>query len=96
MLEAHKEQFDEQSDSYLDAFDCRFYLKKLVKELVNTGIAGTRIDYEFYWVTAEWLCRYWPESLCIRWNEPFGNRHKLHGLLRSLLPYAELILLDGV
>ena len=30
----------------------------------------------------------------IRWDEPFAKRHKLHGLLRSLLPYAELILLD--
>ena len=139
MLEAVKEQFDEQSDSYkaelldqmfaarfrtasqlerfhellcfmraypdgprvlkrselaLAAFDRRADLKKLAKELVNTGIAGTRIDYEFYWVTAEWLCRYWPESIRIRWNEPFANRHQLHGLLRSLLPYAELIFLD--
>jgi len=75
-------------------FDARSDLKKFAKELVNTGISGTRIDYEFYWVTASWLCRHWPESLRVCWNEPFARRHNLHELLRSLLPYAELILLD--
>jgi hypothetical protein len=83
-----------RSTRLLDTFDLRADLKKLSKNLVNTGIAGTRIDYEFYWVTAEWICRYWPESLRIRWDEPFVNRDKLHDLLRALLPYAELILLD--
>ena len=81
-------------DTLLDGFDLRSDIKKLAKDLVNTGISGTRIDYEFYWVTAEWLCRYWPEALQVRWDEPFANGHKLHGLLRSLLPYAETILLD--
>lgn len=84
----------ERVDTLLDCFDLRSDLKKLAKDLVNTGIAGTRIDYEFYWVTAEWLCRHWPEAIEVRWREPFVNGHKLHVLLRSLLPYAELILLD--
>ena len=83
-----------RAERALAAFDRRVDLKKLPKELVNTGIAGTRIDYEFYWVTAEWRCSYWPEALRIRRHERFANRHKLHGLLRSLRPYAELILLD--
>ena len=84
----------ERVDVLLDCFDLRADLKKLAKELVNTGISGTRIDYEFYWVTAEWLCRHWPESIEVRWDQPFANGHKLHDMLRSLLPYAELILLD--
>lgn len=83
-----------RAEKLLDEFDLRSDLKKLAKNLVNTGISGTRIDYEFYWVTAEWLLEKWPEALRVRWDEPFANRHKLHGLLRSLLPYAELILLD--
>jgi hypothetical protein len=84
----------ERVDVLLGCFDLRADLKKLAKELVNTGISGTRIDYEFYWVTAEWLCRHWPDSIEVRWDQPFANGHKLHDMLRSLLPYAELILLD--
>jgi hypothetical protein len=84
----------ERVDQLLDGFDLRSDLKKHAKDLVNTGISGTRIDYQFYWVTADWLYRQWPQALEVRWDEPFANGHKLHGLLRSLLPYAELILLD--
>ena len=83
-----------RSEQLLDSFDSRKDLKKLAQELVNTGIAGTRIDYEFYWVTASWLCRHWPDALRVGWNEPFAKGQKVHDLLRSLLPYAELILLD--
>lgn len=83
-----------RAELLLNCFDLRSDLKKLAKDLVNTGISGTRIDYEFYWVTAEWLCRHWPEAIEVRWDEPFANGHKLHDMLRSLLPYAELILLD--
>lgn len=84
----------ERVEALLDCFDLRADLKKLAKDLVNTGVSGTRIDYQFYWVTAEWLCRHWPEAIQVRWDEPFANGHKLHDMLRSLLPYAELILLD--
>ena len=84
----------ERVEQLLACFDYRTDLKKHAKDLVNTGIAGTRIDYEFYWVTAEWLCRHWPQALKVRWNEPFAKGHKLHDLLRSLLPYAESIFLD--
>jgi len=84
----------ERVDALLDCFDLRSDLKKLAKDLVNSGVSGTRIDYEFYWVTAEWLCRHWPGSIEVRWDQPFANGHKLHDMLRSLLPYAELILLD--
>ncbi len=83
-----------RTERLLDTFERRSDLKKHSKLLINTGISGTRIDYSFYWVTADWLLRNWPDALQVRWDEPFENAHKLDVLLRSLLPYAELILLD--
>lgn len=84
----------ERACAILSGFESRSDLKKFSEHLVNTGIAGTRIDCEFYWVTAEWLCRHWPDSLRIRWNEDFPGQSRLDALLKSLVPYAETILLD--
>jgi hypothetical protein len=81
-------------EALLDEFDQRSDVKKLAKQLIGTGIAGSRIDYAFYWATAEWLADRWPEALHIRWDQSFPGRHKVHDLLKTLLPYAELILLD--
>jgi hypothetical protein len=81
-------------DALLDEFDQRYDVKKLAKQLIGTGIAGSRIDYAFYWATAEWLADRWPKALHIRWAQSFPGRHKVHDLLKTLLPYAELILLD--
>ena len=84
----------ERVESLIEEFDQRSDLKKLAKQLRNSGIAGSRIDYAFYAATAEWLADRWPNALQIRWNESFPGRDRIHDLLRPLLPYAELILLD--
>jgi len=83
-----------RAERLLDNFDLRSDLRKYSEKLVNSGIAGTRIDYAFYYVTADWLAGKWPDSLRICWDEPFENRTRLPVLLRSLLPYSELIILD--
>lgn len=75
-------------------FESRSDLKTFKEDLVDSGIAGTRIDYSFYWVTADWLANNWPEAVVINWGEPFDGGDKIHTLLKSLLPYAEIILLD--
>ncbi len=81
-------------EALLDEFDQRSDVKKLAQQLIGTGVAGTRIDYAFYWPTAEWHADRWPDALHIRWDQSFPGRQKLHDLLKTLLPHAEHILLD--
>lgn len=75
-------------------FADRADLKSFSRHLVNSGIAGTRIESAFYWATANWLVRRWPQALSICWDYRFQNRDKLHGFLRLLLPDAEGTYLD--
>ena len=57
----------------LDAFAHRPDLRQHRVALADSGIAGTRIHYCFYWPTVRWLAERWPEQLRIDWdavNEP--------------------------
>lgn len=47
----------------LTAFDRRADLRQFRDELADTGIAGTAIHYRFFWSTALWLARRWPDRL---------------------------------
>jgi len=63
-------------------------------QLGNSGIAGTEIDYRFYWPTALWLARRWPSQLRIDW-EQFERAEQLSNVLPLLLPFTESLLLDN-
>jgi hypothetical protein len=79
----------------LGAFDSRRDLRRFARTLAQSGIAGTAIHYRFFWFTAEWLARRWPDQLTIDWRE-FANAADLEPLLRLLVPAAESAALDGM
>ncbi|MHC4940312.1 MAG: hypothetical protein ACYTHK_15310 [Planctomycetota bacterium] len=79
----------------LQAFDERKDLQRFARRLADTGIAGTRIDFRFYWLTAIWLAKQgWSRHLTIDWKE-FGNKEKLTDLWHLLLPFGETPGLDS-
>jgi hypothetical protein len=84
-----------QVERMLDRFAQRFDLARHSAELADTGIAGTEIYYRFYWVTADWLARHWPDNLSIDWVE-FEQQERLFEILDLLLPYTETTGLDLV
>ncbi len=72
-----------QVESMLDGFSGRDDLGWFREELANSGIAGTPIDYRFFWYTALLLARRWPGELSIDW-EAFTDERSLELLERRL------------
>jgi len=79
----------------LAGFGERSDLHRFRRSLEDTGVAGTAINYRFFWPTACWLTRHWPQSLSISWNE-WDNRARLLDLLPHTLPYTETLALDEI
>ena len=63
------------------------------KDLIDLGIEGTEIRYEFYVRMAQWLARRWPDRLEIDWAE-FDNTETLEKILPLLALYNETPGLD--
>jgi hypothetical protein len=82
-----------QVERALDAFSRRADLRRHREALADTGIAGTPTRFRFFWFTALWLARRWPDRLRIEW-EDFASQDGLEGLLPLLLPYSESTALD--
>jgi hypothetical protein len=82
-----------QVERLLADFDGRADLRRHRRALINSGIAGTAIHFSFFWFTARWLARRWPERLSIEWAQ-FRNKGKLVGILPLLVPYSETPALD--
>ena len=82
-----------QVERMLDGFEARGDLKRFRAALADSGIAGTAINYSFFWFTAEWLARRWPENLTIDWPL-FANKERLQEFLHLLLPYSETLTVD--
>jgi len=82
-------------NSILHNFAGRSDLRKHRKALVNSGISGCNIDYQFYWPMARWLATNWPEHLQLLWKES-GSEHidKLFNILPILLPSTESAIFD--
>ena len=83
----------EQVEYMLAQFAKRGDLRRHRRALADTGIAGTDINYSFFWPTACWIVKRFPDYLTINWVE-FTNRNKLVDLLPILLPYCESPALD--
>jgi len=77
----------------LEGFHKRRDLRRFRRDLADTGIAGTTIQFSFFWFTALWLARRWPERISIVWSE-FENKEKLIESLPLILPYWESPALD--
>jgi hypothetical protein len=83
------------AERLLGRFESRSDLRRHRRELADSGIAGTAIHFRFYWLTAIWLARRWPEYLAIDWSE-FERKGKLEGMLHLLLTFSETPALDEI
>jgi hypothetical protein len=79
----------------LDAFARRGDLARCRRELADSGIAGTKIHYRFYWITARWLAQRWPRNLAIDWDE-IEDPERIERLLPVLAAYFESLALDAL
>ncbi len=77
----------------LRTFENRADLRRFRQALADTGIAGTNINYPFYWFTALWLAQRWPQQLSVTWDD-FDEADELEELLHLLVTYAETLALD--
>ena len=82
-----------QVEQMLNSFANRKDLRLHRKALVDSGIAGTLISFPFYWFTACWLAKRWPNHLSIDWAA-FDKKRDLEEILHLLLPYSETLALD--
>jgi hypothetical protein len=82
-----------QVEHMLARFARRGDLRRHRRELAETGIAGTDIHYSFFWPTALWLVKRFPDRLFIDWVE-FANKDKLEDILPMLQPYCESLVFD--
>lgn len=80
-------------DEALFRFDERKDLRRHREALVNSGIAGTPIDFPFYWFTASWLARRWPDRLSVDWPV-FERKSWLDKRFLALMPYCETLALE--
>jgi hypothetical protein len=83
----------EQVERMLDGFGQRRDLKCHRKALADSGIAGTVITFPFYWFTAYWLARRWPDRITIDWSD-FDKKDRLTEILHLLVTYSESPALD--
>ncbi|UCD99618.1 MAG: hypothetical protein JSV42_02495 [Chloroflexota bacterium] len=83
----------EQVEQMLASFGRRGDLRRFRRALADTGIAGTDIHYSFFWPTACWIVKRFPDYLTIDWAK-FTNKNKLEDLLPILLPYSESLSFD--
>ena len=83
----------DQVERMLAGFEHRPDLRRLRAALAGTGIAGTVIEEVFFWFTAQWLARRWPDRITINWKD-FRSKAELVELLHLMLPYSETPALD--
>jgi hypothetical protein len=70
-------------------------LRRHRKALTDSGIAGTAIEFRFFWPTARWLARRLGTRLSIVWRG-FDQRDQLEDLLPLLAHYGETPALDEI
>lgn len=59
----------EQVERMLADFDARADLRRHAEALQDSGIAGTPTVYRFFFETAQWLARRWPDRLAVLWPD---------------------------
>jgi hypothetical protein len=77
----------------LEEFDSRSDLRRFRSPLADSGIAGTRIHYEFYHRMASWLTGNWPDRLRIDWPAS-GSASGIEKILLLLGIFSETPALD--
>ncbi|MFT5351049.1 MAG: hypothetical protein ACI9MF_001870, partial [Gammaproteobacteria bacterium] len=82
-----------QVECCLQEFSSRSDLRKYRNELASSGIAGTPIDYRFFYPMAVWLSSHWGEYLHIDWPE-IEEPEKLMEIIPLLVSLGESSLFD--
>lgn len=82
-----------RAETMLDGFDARADLDRFRADLDSSGIVGTRISYRFFWFTALWIARRWPDRFHVDW-ETFENDELLGSRLMVLMSYSETLALE--
>jgi hypothetical protein len=82
-------------EQMLAGFAERRDLKRHRRTLADSGIAGTAIEFRFFWPTARWLAQHWGTQLSIAWRD-FDGRDQLEDLLPLLTHYGETPALDEI
>lgn len=77
-----------QIERMLQGFARRSDLRRHADALADSGIAGTTIHYPFFWHSAAWLGRRWPDRLSLDW-EAEVDWNALAQLLPALAPRGE-------
>lgn len=77
----------------LGNFSRRADLRRFRRQLADSGIAGTALNYSFYSATAQRLAARWGRHLRVNWRES-GPQARLEGRLSLLASYAETPGLD--
>ena len=82
-------------ETALGRFAARADLRRHAEALAGSGVAGTPVDYSFFWPTARWLAARWPERLTIDWDSfEQADQDRLAGMLHLLVSYSETPALD--
>ncbi len=84
-----------QVEQILKDFALRSDLRRQRNALMNSGIAGTSIDFRFFWPMVCWLVDHWPQHLHLDWSE-IGNTDKLVEILPLFLPFSERNQFDDI
>jgi len=82
-----------QIENMLAGFGARRDLRRHRGDLLDSGVAGADIRYEFYMQMAQWLAQHWPDRLQIDWAE-FEDQEALEKILNLLALYCETPGLD--
>ena len=77
----------------LGNFARRADLRRFRRQLADSGIAGTALNYSFYSATARRLAARWGRHLHVNWRDS-GPQARLEGRLALLASYAETPGLD--
>jgi hypothetical protein len=85
----------ERVERLLAGFDARRDLRAHAEALQDSGIAGTPTVYRFFFETAQWLARRWPDRLTVVWPE-LESPERLERALTLLALPAEQPGLDEV
>ena len=77
-----------QVERMLAGFARRSDLRRFREPLADSGIAGTSIEFRFYFRMAGWIVERWPERIRIDWAA-LGTDDRLRALLGLLAAHAE-------
>jgi len=85
----------ERVESLLARFAQRGDVRRHRLALSDTGVAGTPIEFSFFWQSARRLRARWPERISVAWDY-FRNEEGFERVVHLLVPYSESPGLDAL